>query len=78
MENDAHPDWQLILSLGGPLKVAALLGYSKPGSVQRVQNWKRRGIPAEVKVERPDLFLRERMAALPMHAPASPAAAGAR
>ena len=52
------PD-ELIESLGGPATVAALLGYAAPGAVQRVSNWKRRGIPAAVKVARPDLFMRE-------------------
>lgn len=39
------------------MKVAELLGYAKDGGVQRVQNWKTRGIPPAVKLERPDLFL---------------------
>lgn len=44
--------------LGGPAKVAERLGYDKAdGGVQRVHNWVTRGIPAKVKVERPDLFL---------------------
>ena len=47
-----------IKELGGPAKVAELLGYDKAGGVQRVQNWVARGIPAKVKVEHPDLFLR--------------------
>lgn len=51
------PDWDLVLALGGPAKVAELLGWTKEGGVQRVQNWKARGIPAKVKVQRPDLFL---------------------
>jgi hypothetical protein len=33
-----------------------LLGYSKAGGVQRVQNWTVRGIPAKVKLENPELF----------------------
>lgn len=45
-------DRDLIDSLGGPTKVAALLGYS----VQRVQNWKERGIPAQVRLDHPDVF----------------------
>lgn len=51
-------DAALIESLGGPTKVADLLGYERAGGVQRVQNWITRGIPARVKVERPELFLR--------------------
>ena len=50
-------DAQLINDLGGPTKVADLLGYARPFGVQRVYNWTTRGIPAKVKLERPDLFL---------------------
>lgn len=50
-------DESLIKSLGGPAKVAELLGYDKSGGVQRVHNWCKRGIPARVKVQRPDLFM---------------------
>ncbi|WP_080409988.1 hypothetical protein [Burkholderia ubonensis] len=47
-----------IARLGGPARVAELLGYEKQlGGTQRVCNWLARGIPAAVKVERPDLFL---------------------
>jgi hypothetical protein len=51
-------DSQIIKELGGPAKVAELLGYDKHGGTQRVQNWVARGIPPRVKVERPDLFMR--------------------
>ena len=51
-------DSELIDSLGGPARLAVELGYEKAGGVQRVQNWKVRGIPARVKLQRPDLFLR--------------------
>ncbi|MBB5271527.1 hypothetical protein [Quisquiliibacterium transsilvanicum] len=50
-------DRKLIRRLGGPSKLAKTLGYSKPGSVQRIQNWTVRGIPAAVKVAHPDIFL---------------------
>lgn len=51
-------DRQLILDLGGPTKVAVMLGLDKTkGGPQRVQNWMTRGIPAKVKLQRPDLFL---------------------
>lgn len=51
-------DKQIILSHGGPTAVAELLGLDKTkGGVQRVQNWMKRGIPAKVKIARPDLFL---------------------
>jgi hypothetical protein len=50
-------DKHQIEELGGPTRVAELLGYDKArGGVQRVQNWITRGIPAKVKLERPDLF----------------------
>lgn len=55
-------DAQLIDDLGGATKVAELLGYDK-GGVQRVHNWRTRGIPPKVKLERPDLFLKERQGA---------------
>ncbi len=51
-------DKKLIKSLGGPAKVAKLLGYEKHGGVQRVQNWLARGIPSKVKVEHPEIFLK--------------------
>lgn len=60
-----HPDWVLIEAMGGPTKVAERLGWSKDGGTQRVQNWKRRGIPAPVKVDHPDLFIPTRRLALP-------------
>lgn len=45
-----HPDSQLIDRFGGATKLAARLGFSiKGGGVQRVQNWKERGIPASVE-----------------------------
>ncbi len=50
-------DQELIRSLGGPTKLAELLGFKKPGSVQRVQNWIVRGIPAAVKLAHPKIFL---------------------
>lgn len=48
-------DRKRIESLGGPAKVAELLGYSP----QRVHNWLARGIPPKVKLEHPKLFLSE-------------------
>jgi hypothetical protein len=43
--------------LGGPARVAEMLGYEKEGGTQRVHNWLTRGIPPKVKLERPDLFI---------------------
>jgi len=54
-------DKDLIKALGGPTKVAELLGYDKAqGGVQRVQNWIERGIPSKVKLDHPHIFLRAR------------------
>jgi hypothetical protein len=50
-------DWKIITDLGGPSKVSDLLGFPRVGGQQRVQNWKKRGIPAQVKVDHPQLFL---------------------
>jgi len=36
----------------GVTKLATRLGYS----VQRVQNWRDRGIPAQVRLDHPDVF----------------------
>ncbi len=46
-------DAQIICSLGGSTVVAKQLGYD----VQRVQNWKTRGIPPREKLKHPELFL---------------------
>lgn len=51
-------DKKLIRDLGGPTALAQRLNYSKrEGGVQRVSNWLRRGIPAHVKVQHPEIFL---------------------
>ncbi len=50
-------DTELITHLGGPTRVAELLGLKKEWGVQRVQNWLTRGIPPKVKLEWPHLFL---------------------
>jgi hypothetical protein len=57
-------DSQLIDALGGPAKLAALLGYDKEaGGTQRVHNWRTRGIPAKVKLAHPAIFDAARAAA---------------
>ena len=56
-------DKALIETLGGPAKVAELLGYEKEGGPQRVSNWRTRGIPSEVKLNHPDIFLKHLLAA---------------
>ena len=50
-------DEELIDHHGGPAKLARLLGFQEIGGVQRVQNWRKRGIPPAVKIRFPDLFL---------------------
>lgn len=45
-------DKELIEQLGGATKVATILKCS----VQRVQNWKERGIPPQVRLDHPDMF----------------------
>ncbi len=52
-------DRELIDRLGGPAKVAELLGFDKKGGVQRVHNWKERGIPPAVKLAHPEIFLNQ-------------------
>ncbi|ARP90296.1 hypothetical protein CAL14_08360 [Bordetella genomosp. 9] len=49
---EQHPDAARIDQLGGPTKVAERLGIAaESGAVQRVSNWKKRGIPAAVKLK---------------------------
>lgn len=49
-------DSERIDKLGGPARVAELLRFDKKNGTQRVHNWKARGVPARIKLERPDLF----------------------
>lgn len=50
-------DKELIESLGGPAKIAALMGLAgRAGQIQRIHNWKSRGIPAKVRLNFPELF----------------------
>jgi hypothetical protein len=46
-------DLRLIESLGGSLGLSKRLGYS----VQRINNWKKRGIPACEKLKHRDVLL---------------------
>lgn len=57
--NSIEKDAELINTLGGPPRVAEILGYKKRGGVQRVQNWKVRGIPPSIKVKYPYIFMLE-------------------
>ena len=58
MNANTH-DAELIGRLGGPSKVAEMIGLKKLGGAQRVQNWLTRGIPSHVKVKHPALFMPE-------------------
>jgi hypothetical protein len=51
-----HPDSEIIDNLGGPTALARRLGYGS-GGPQRVANWRRRGIPALVKLQHAGVFL---------------------
>lgn len=62
--NTSMTDQELIAQLGGPAKLAERLGFEKEGGVQRVQNWISRGIPAQVKVDFQEIFLRPDLAHL--------------
>lgn len=57
-------DAKLIDDLGGPAIVADLLGYDKSkGGVQRVYNWKSRGIPSRVLLNHSCVFKKSDKAA---------------
>jgi hypothetical protein len=65
-------DATLIAELGGPAKVAELLGYDKSaGGIQRVHNWRTRGIPPGVKLKHPEVFLKQLLHPSPGAPPAS-------
>ena len=49
-------DAQLIDDLGGPVKVAELLGFNPSIGPQRVSNWRARGIPAAIRLKHLDIF----------------------
>ncbi len=52
-----HADAALIDRLGGPAVLAKRLGFDpSSGGVQRVQNWKARGIPELLRYQRADVF----------------------
>ncbi len=58
-------DREVIERHGGSAALARKLNMTKEGSTQRVNNWKTRGIPPAVKLERPDLFSAEAISNLP-------------
>lgn len=56
MKNNHHHS-KLIDELGGPTALADKLGYDrKKGGVQRVSNWRYRGIPAAVILNNQHIF----------------------
>lgn len=62
-QNALERDRELIRALGGPAKVARLLKLdTRSGGIQRVQNWLSRGIPAKVKIDYPQHFLKQKRA----------------
>jgi len=56
---ELHPHAALIDALGGPSKLADRLGIQGAGRVQRVQNWKYRGIPEVMLLRHPKIFGRQ-------------------
>lgn len=61
MTRKRHPDADLIAALGGPSVLARKLG--EEFSVQRVHNWRTRGIPPLLKYQRQDVFGKVKKAA---------------
>lgn len=55
MNDEMHPDARIIIKHGGTTKVAKVLG--KGYTPQRVNNWLHRGIPSDVKVNFPEMFM---------------------
>ena len=54
--NKYHADADLIDRLGGPTALARTLGFDSRIGVQRVMNWKYRGIPEIERLRNPDIF----------------------
>lgn len=61
--NVAMTDAELIKHYGGPSRIAAMLGWHESRAVQRIHNWRSRGIPARVKLQFPHIFLAPELAA---------------
>ena len=55
--NMGMTDAELIDLYGGPTKLARLLGWTQSGAAQRIHNWRKRGIPAGVKLAHQNLLL---------------------
>lgn len=65
-----HHDAELISHMGGATKLATRLGYDpEKGGIQRVQNWKKRGIPPLVERDNPWITrVRRALSRKPAHA----------
>ena len=61
-EKPIHPDAKIIQRLGGSTAVARRLKFDMEKGPQRVNNWTRRGIPAQVKVDFPEVFMKPKAA----------------
>lgn len=55
----AMTDTELITFYGGPAKFARLLALDGAKGVRRVCNWRKRGIPARIKLAFPKIFKRQ-------------------
>lgn len=51
-------DAEIIDHYGGPARLAEKLGWAESRAIQRIHNWRSRGIPAAVKIKHADLFLK--------------------
>lgn len=58
-------DAELIDHHGGPARLAEKLGWHESRAVQRIHNWRSRGIPAAVKLKYPAIFLAKLAAPTP-------------
>ncbi len=54
-----HPDAAILDAIGGPSHVAEQLGLPREGGRQRVHGWRVNGVPADVKLQFPHIFLRD-------------------
>lgn len=50
-------DAELINLHGGPARLAEKLGWHESRALQRIHNWRTRGIPAAIKLKYQHLFL---------------------
>lgn len=55
--SQVEKDALLIEKLGGPAKVADLLDFKDEIGTQRVYNWTKRGIPSQIRIDHPEIFM---------------------